>query len=195
MGSPRRARRGEPAAPAPPPARLGRDGGERSGCRRQDGLRRSTPCAAATPSPRLAATAWPRRFGVLESARFEPATLHRFNICPTEPIAVVDAERAVRTVRWGLVPPWARALRAGPEPINARSETVAERRPFAQLLRRPDRRCLVLADGWYEWLRAERKGAERVPFRYTSTAAPRSPSPVCGTNPASAASVSPRRRS
>jgi putative SOS response-associated peptidase YedK len=107
------------------------------------------------------------RFGVLESSRFEPATLHRFNICPTEPIAVVDAERAVRTVRWGLVPPWARALRAGPEPINARAETVAEKRPFAQLLRRPDRRCLVLADGWYEWLRAERKGAERLPFRYT----------------------------
>ncbi len=135
--------------------------------RRQDRLRRLLRmCGRYTlTAPRGHGMA--ERFGVLESSRFEPATLRRFNICPTEPIAVVDAERAVRTVRWGLVPPWARALRAGPEPINARAETVAEKRPFAQLLRRPGRRCLVLADGWYEWLRAERKGAERLPFRYT----------------------------
>jgi putative SOS response-associated peptidase YedK len=99
-----------------------------------------------------------------------PSTLGRFNVCPTEPIAVVageDGSRRILTVRWGLVPPWARALRAGPEPINARSETVGQRQPFAALLARADRRCLVPADGWYEWLRAERPGGERLPFRYT----------------------------
>jgi putative SOS response-associated peptidase YedK len=100
----------------------------------------------------------------------EPATLGRFNVCPTEPIAIASAEdgvRAVRTVRWGLVPPWARELGRGFEPINCRAETVAEKHPFADLFARPERRCLVLADGWYEWLREERPRGARTPFRYT----------------------------
>ena len=97
-------------------------------------------------------------------------TLGRYNVCPTEQVLAVcsDAEgRSARDLRWGLVPPWARKLRAGPEPINARSETLQEKRRFAPLLERADRRCLVLADGWYEWLRPERPRGERVPFRYT----------------------------
>jgi putative SOS response-associated peptidase YedK len=103
---------------------------------------------------------------------FAPETLERFNVCPTEQIAVVTAAgeeaaaRTVRSVRWGLVPPWARALGKGFEPINARSETAPEKQPFADLFARPERRCLVLADGWYEWLRSERPRGERVPFRY-----------------------------
>src|SRR5688500_3252450 len=102
----------------------------------------------------------------------EAATLGRFNVCPTEPIAVAcggdggGAARERRTVRWGLVPPWARALGKGFQPINARVETIGDKRPFAALYARPERRCLVLADGWYEWLRPERPGGERVPFRY-----------------------------
>src|SRR5215211_6392026 len=110
------------------------------------------------------------RFGGRESA-IPAATLGRYNVCPTEQLLAVcagpDGERRARDLRWGLVPPWARALRAGPEPINARSETAAQRQPFAALLARPERRCLVPADGWYEWLRAERPGGERLPFRYT----------------------------
>jgi putative SOS response-associated peptidase YedK len=109
------------------------------------------------------------RFGV-QAERLEPGTLGRFNVCPTEPIAIVageDGSRRVHTVRWGLVPPWARALGKGYEPINARAETAAAKRPFAALMERADRRCLVLADGWYEWLRPERRGEPRVPFRYT----------------------------
>jgi putative SOS response-associated peptidase YedK len=101
---------------------------------------------------------------------FEPATLERYNVCPTEPIAVVVAEgeaRAVRTVRWGLIPPWAHELGKGFQPINGKSETAADKAPFAELMARPERRCLVLADGWYEWLKAEKKGGERIPFRYT----------------------------
>jgi putative SOS response-associated peptidase YedK len=100
----------------------------------------------------------------------EPATLGRFNVCPTEPIAIAVAEdgvRTARTVRWGLVPPWARALGKGFEPINCRAETVAAKHPFADLFARPERRCLILADGWYEWLREERPRGARTPFRYT----------------------------
>jgi putative SOS response-associated peptidase YedK len=109
------------------------------------------------------------RFGVAGAAPI-PETLGRFNVCPTEQIAIVaadDGSRRVRAVRWGLVPPWARALGTGFEPINARSETAASKPPFAALMQRADRRCLVLADGWYEWLRPERKGQPRMPFRYT----------------------------
>jgi len=109
------------------------------------------------------------RFDLADPDALDPATLGRFNVCPTEPIAIVaeDGERIARTVRWGLVPPWARELGKGFQPINARSETAATKPPFAELWQRPERRCLVLADGWYEWLKAETKGADRIPFRYT----------------------------
>jgi putative SOS response-associated peptidase YedK len=107
------------------------------------------------------------RFDVRDSASLAPETLGRFNVCPTEPVAVVTAERAARALRWGLVPPWARELGKGLQPINVRSETVATKKPFATLLPEAGHRCLVLADGWYEWLKPERKGGARVPFRYT----------------------------
>ena len=54
----------------------------------------------------------------------------------------------------------------GPLLINARAETVASKKVFARLLERPERRCLVVADGWYEWLKPEKKGEPRVPFHY-----------------------------
>jgi putative SOS response-associated peptidase YedK len=110
------------------------------------------------------------RFDLADPEALDPATLGRFNVCPTEPIAIVSEEggrRAAQTVRWGLVPPWARELGKGFQPINARAETAADKPPFAELWERPERRCLVLADGWYEWLKAEKKGGDRIPFRYT----------------------------
>jgi putative SOS response-associated peptidase YedK len=111
------------------------------------------------------------RFELADPKALDPSTLGRFNVCPTEPIAIAsadeDGQRAVRTVRWGLVPPWARELGKGFQPINARAETIATQQPFAALAERPERHCLVLADGWYEWLKQERKGGDRVPFRYT----------------------------
>jgi putative SOS response-associated peptidase YedK len=109
----------------------------------------------------------PDRFGVPEDP--DEATLERFNVCPTEQIAIVSADdggRRVQAARWGLVPPWARELK-GFQPINARSETIASKAPFAELYERAERRCLVLADGWYEWLRPENPKGARVPFRYT----------------------------
>ena len=109
------------------------------------------------------------RFGVLEQA--VPAeTLGRFNVCPTETVLGVcgeDGGPAARALRWGLVPPWARTLGAGPEPINARLETVRDKPLFAPLVAGGASRCLVVADGWYEWLRPEHPRGERVPFRYS----------------------------
>jgi putative SOS response-associated peptidase YedK len=80
----------------------------------------------------------------------------RYNICPTQPIAVARLEagaRVLEAIRWGFVPPWAKALDAGPLLINARSETIAEKPTFRQAARRT--RCLVPASGFYEWARSE----------------------------------------
>jgi putative SOS response-associated peptidase YedK len=106
------------------------------------------------------------RFGVPESA-VPGETLGRFNVCPTEDVLAVTGEREPRALRWGLIPPWARKLRAGPEPINARSESLGDKRLFAPLIAEAGHRCLVVADGWYEWLRPETPKGDRIPFRYT----------------------------
>ena len=106
------------------------------------------------------------RFGVRESA-VPGETLGRFNVCPTEPVLAVCGEHEARALRWGLVPPWARKLGGGYEPINARSETLLEKRAFAPLVATGERRCLVIADGWYEWLKPEKPKGDRIPFRYT----------------------------
>jgi putative SOS response-associated peptidase YedK len=85
----------------------------------------------------------------------------RYNVAPTQRVLVVindgEANRLER-FRWGLVPHWAR----GPRPrymINARAETLAEKPTFRNAFRK--RRCLVLADGFYEW---QRSGKVKVPF-------------------------------
>jgi putative SOS response-associated peptidase YedK len=89
----------------------------------------------------------------------EAETLGRFNVCPTETIATVLQPNETASVAWGLRP-----FRNGKfSPINVRSETAAQR--FKWLM--TGGRCLVLADGWYEWLKEERKGAPKLPFRYT----------------------------
>jgi putative SOS response-associated peptidase YedK len=106
------------------------------------------------------------RFGVRESA-VPGETLGRFNVCPTEPVLAVCGEREPRALRWGLIPPWARKLGGGYEPINARAETLLEKRAFAPLLASAEKRCLVVADGWYEWLKPEQPRGDRIPFRYT----------------------------
>jgi putative SOS response-associated peptidase YedK len=83
-----------------------------------------------------------------------PLLLPRYNIAPTQPVALVRcaAENGVRQwalARWGLVPSWADDVKIGQRMINARSETVAEKPSFRSAFRR--RRCLVPADGYYEW--------------------------------------------
>ncbi len=98
-------------------------------------------------------------FGLLEVPDLSP----RWNVAPTQDALVVrttDAGRAGALLRWGLVPAWAKDASIGNRMINARSETVAEKPSFRSALRR--RRCLVPADGFYEW----RKTADgKVPTR------------------------------
>jgi putative SOS response-associated peptidase YedK len=87
----------------------------------------------------------------------------RYNIAPTQPVVVVreiaTLGRVLETRLWGLVPHFARDPRAGARLINARAETAAERPSFREAFRR--RRCLVPADGFYEW---GTRGGERLPF-------------------------------
>ena len=76
----------------------------------------------------------------------------RFNICPTNPVAVVtsDQGRRLRSMRWGFIPSWYKAPNDGPLIINARSDTVATKPAFREAIR--TRRCILAASGFYEWL-------------------------------------------
>jgi putative SOS response-associated peptidase YedK len=75
----------------------------------------------------------------------------RFNIAPTQSVPVVpnDGSYRVRLIRWGLIPHWAKDPAIGTKLINARAESVAEKPSFRDAFRK--RRCLMLADGFYEW--------------------------------------------
>jgi putative SOS response-associated peptidase YedK len=88
-------------------------------------------------------------FGASGSLDIKP----RYNIAPTQDIAAIcldkDGGRELRSLRWGLVPSWAKDPSIGNRMINARAETVAEKPSFRAAYRK--RRCLVLADGFYEW--------------------------------------------
>lgn len=88
----------------------------------------------------------------------------RWNVAPTQPAPVIveRGEHGVMTLmRWGLVPHWAKALNEGVKHINARVETVAGKAPFREALRK--RRCLVAADGFYEW---QKDGKRPIPFTF-----------------------------
>jgi putative SOS response-associated peptidase YedK len=78
-----------------------------------------------------------------------------YNIAPSQDVVVVrqvsDGPRQIGLLHWGLIPSWAKARNIGAKMINARSETVAEKPAFRVALRR--RRCIVPADGFYEWAR------------------------------------------
>ncbi len=88
----------------------------------------------------------------------------RYNAAPTQQLPViVNAEpSAIQLLNWGLVPAWARNKTGGAPLINARLETAATRPSFRDAWQR--RRCLVLADGFYEWQRPPRG---KVPLRIT----------------------------
>ena len=85
------------------------------------------------------------------------APLPRFNIAPTQPVAVVpnNGKKELDFFVWGLIPSWAKDPKIGSRMINARAETLTEKPSFRAAYRR--RRCLILADGFYEWSR------ERLP--------------------------------
>ncbi|MBD0269144.1 MAG: SOS response-associated peptidase [Cyanobacteria bacterium Co-bin8] len=78
----------------------------------------------------------------------------RYNIAPTQPVSAILAtpdspEPRYQLLRWGLIPSWAKDSSIGSRLINARSETVAEKPSFRAAFKR--RRCLIVADGFYEW--------------------------------------------
>lgn len=78
----------------------------------------------------------------------------RYNIAPTQPIAAItqtEDNRDLRIFKWGLVPSWAKDPSIGNRMINARAETAAEKPSFRAAFKR--RRCLIVADGFYEWQR------------------------------------------
>ena len=85
-----------------------------------------------------------------------------YNVAPTQNVLTVigGENRRGGFMRWGLIPHWAKSDSIGSRMINARAETVAQRPAFRDAFRR--RRCLVLADGFYEWQRA---GSVRRPMR------------------------------
>ncbi|MDG4793799.1 SOS response-associated peptidase [Micromonospora sp. WMMD1082] len=89
------------------------------------------------------------------------------NVAPTDPVPLVrvspQGHRALSLGRWGLVLPWSRSPAGAARMINARAETVATSRAYARAFAR--RRCLVPADGWYEWVR--QPGATKQPFYLT----------------------------
>ena len=91
----------------------------------------------------------------------------RYNIAPSQSIATVRNEqgdrRELAVVRWGLVPKWAKDRPSEQGLINARSETAAVKPSFRDAFHK--RRCLILADGFYEWKRGNGKKKEPVAFR------------------------------
>ncbi|MCH8070915.1 MAG: SOS response-associated peptidase [Proteobacteria bacterium] len=98
-------------------------------------------------------------FGATSSTEVVP----RYNIAPTQFIAAVrtDAQGAseLAMLRWGLVPFWAKDPSIGNRMINARAETVAEKPSFRSAYKK--RRCLILADGFYEW---RKEGDGKTPY-------------------------------
>lgn len=98
------------------------------------------------------------------SASDEEDWIPRYNIAPTQPVATIrqaGAKRILSTMRWGLIPSWATDTSIGSRLINGRSETVLEKPAFRESFRM--RRCLIPADGFYEWKKA---GNERHPFHF-----------------------------
>jgi putative SOS response-associated peptidase YedK len=86
----------------------------------------------------------------------------RYNIAPTNRCPVITQEDPshIHLYRWGLVPFWAKDIKIGYRMINARSETLAEKSSFRNPLKRS--RCLVLADGFYEW---KKQDGKKQPYR------------------------------
>jgi putative SOS response-associated peptidase YedK len=90
----------------------------------------------------------------------------RYNVAPSQPIPVItdEGQRALDGYRWGLVPSWAKDPSIGHKMINARAETVAEKPSYRTALLR--RRCLIPADGFYEWRKdGEGRNARKQPIR------------------------------
>lgn len=99
-------------------------------------------------------------YSVESQLQWEP----RFNIAPSQSIAAIRNDpdgdkRELAALRWGLIPSWADDIRIGNQLINARAETIVTKPSFKQASK--SRRCLVLADGFYEW---KKSGKTKQPY-------------------------------
>ncbi|HEY2227781.1 MAG TPA: SOS response-associated peptidase [Xanthobacteraceae bacterium] len=97
------------------------------------------------------------KFDALSPAPNIPAS---WNVCPTDPMLVAvrseDGKRVPQQMRWGLVPWWAKDIKVGFSSINARAETVDKTPAFRDAWKR-SQRCLVVTDGFYEWMKPEKQ--------------------------------------
>ncbi len=97
------------------------------------------------------------------------AGTRRFNIAPTEEVLAIVAARGepeARLLRWGLIPSWSKDLKGAAKMINARMETVTSTPAYRNLIPKGSRRALQIADGYFEWLKPERRGEPRQPFYF-----------------------------
>lgn len=91
----------------------------------------------------------------------------RYNVAPSQPIPVMQQEqkRSMSLMQWGLIPNWTSNRDAKFNLINVRTETVREKAYFKRLVEQ-GKRCLILADGFYEWQKPESKGMPKTPFYF-----------------------------
>ncbi len=88
----------------------------------------------------------------------------RYNVAPTQSVPVVridEGQRRLTTMHWGLIPSWAKDAKIGYSTINARADTIATKPAFRAAFKK--RRCLVVADGYYEWFK---QGKAKKPVLY-----------------------------
>lgn len=102
-------------------------------------------------------------FGIEPPDNWQP----RYNVAPAQDVPVIrqdrnEPRRIALTMRWGLIPFWSKDAKDGFKMINARSEGIAEKPAFKEALRK--RRCLIPADGFYEW---QKSGGKKRPFCFT----------------------------
>jgi len=98
-------------------------------------------------------------FGSYEHTPFKP----RYNVAPTQMVPAIighDGKRRLGELRWGLIPSWAKDAKIGYQTINAKAETVAQKPAFRHSFLR--KRCLIPADGFYEWQKSD---GSKQPYR------------------------------
>src|SRR3954464_14096185 len=103
--------------------------------------------------------------------------LGRFNVAPSQEVLTVrsspdpdeaaQGEREARLMRWGLVPRWAKDLKVGYRRLTAKAENLSSSRAYSPLVGKFRHRCLIVADGFYEWMKAEDPKQPRQPWRFT----------------------------
>lgn len=103
------------------------------------------------------------RFDIEETTVSQEAYQANYNVAPSQQVLAIvnDGEKnRLGQLKWGLIPPWAKDAKIGYKMINARSETVEEKPSFRNAFKK--KRCLVIADSFYEW---QKKEGQKIPMR------------------------------